>query len=118
MHQIYKLIYLERGVPGLGDLPSCVGGVMWGNFAGDGSNEGVSTEKIFCSITFISPSFLGVILFINSKSRDKGCPNNDEISFEGGRTIELVDAFESLFGTSDGLSEVLVGSEVSCNNEQ
>ena len=50
----HSLTYLDRGVPNLGDLPSWEGGVMcWeggvicGNLAGDGSNEGVSTEKRF-----------------------------------------------------------------------
>ena len=43
----YSFTYLDRGVPNLGDLPSWEGGVMCGNLAGDGSNEGVSTEKRF-----------------------------------------------------------------------
>ena len=45
--QKHSLTYLDTGVPNLGDLPSWEGGVICGNLAGDGSNEGVSTEKRF-----------------------------------------------------------------------
>ena len=68
-HTLIKyILYLDKGVLFRGDLPSCEGGVMWGNFAGDGSRDGVSTEKIFSSTSFNPLDFLGVVPFATSMS--------------------------------------------------
>ena len=94
--------YLERGVPYLGDLPSCEGGVICGNLAGEGSKEGVSTEKTFSSANASTLlCFLGVIPFITSRSCKGYCSNNAEISFVEGRVFFGGVDFEFLFGEGD-----------------
>ena len=80
---------------------------MWGNFAGDGSNEGISTENISCSTLFIFAPFLGVILFVISKSCNKGCSNNDEISLDGGPLLGMLALFEPSLATLESFKERL-----------
>ena len=55
---------------------------MCGNLAGDGSNEGVSTEKRFGSSNLIEVCFLGVLLLRISNSCKELCSNKDGASLD------------------------------------
>ena len=85
---------------------------MCGNLAGDGSKEGVSTEKTFSSvIASMFLCFFGVIPLITSRSCKGYCSNNDDTSFEEGRVLSGVDDFELLFGDRDFFEDSLLSFE-------
>ena len=85
---------------------------MWGNFAGDGSKEGISTEKIFSSENLKPVCFFGVVRLITSISCDGYFSNSEEISLVEGRTISLVDTFEVSFLNLDRLSVISCSLEI------
>ena len=85
---------------------------MCGNLAGDGSKEGVSTEKTFSSvIASIFLCFFGVIPFITSRSCKGYCSNNDDTSFEEGRVLSGVDDFKFLFGEREFFEDSFLSFE-------
>ena len=85
---------------------------MCGNFAGDGSKEGVSTEKTFSSVmASMFLCFFGVIPFITSRSCKGYCSNKDDTSFDEGRVLSGVNDFKLLFGDRDFFEDSLLSLE-------